>query len=84
MYKLTDIGREERGQLLGFKNYIEIVELEKLKMLAEEDQEYFYEILPYVYALRFIDYYGTLRDVSLHKATWFKSEKDLSFGNINC
>ena len=42
--------RDKMGKLLGFKHNLEVVEADKIKMLLDEDPEYFYNVLPYVYA----------------------------------
>ncbi len=37
--------------MLGFKDYIQKVETDRLKMLVEENPDYFYNVLPYAYVL---------------------------------
>lgn len=39
------------GDLLGFKNFLEVAEKEKLEMLLEENPQYYYDILPYANVL---------------------------------
>ena len=49
--KITDI----YGEIIGFKDFLESVEKEKLETLVAEDPEYFYNILPYTYVLEISD-----------------------------
>lgn len=45
--KLSNEGVEKYGQVLGFKNYIETAQKDRLRVLAEENPSIFYDILPY-------------------------------------
>lgn len=40
-----------RDKILGFRNFLVKAEVQKLEMLIAEDPEYYYNILPYCYAL---------------------------------
>ncbi len=51
MPKRTPYGIDALGKIRGFKNFLKIVEKEKLEELVESDPQYFYNILPYVYVL---------------------------------
>ena len=44
-----------RGKVLGFKNFLKLVEVERLEMLIEEDHEYYYKVLPYCYVFNLTD-----------------------------
>lgn len=37
------------GRLHGFRNFIKVAELDRIKVLVNDDPEYFYNILPYAY-----------------------------------
>lgn len=37
------------GRIIGFRNYIYTAEADKLKVMVEEDPDYYYRILPYAY-----------------------------------
>lgn len=37
------------GEIIGFRNFIETAELDRINMLVEENPSYFYDILPYAY-----------------------------------
>ncbi len=83
----TEQGAQWAGRILGLKHFIETVEADKIKMMVEEDPQYFYHILPYAYVLGVTDkwakqferiaieppnwYYGY--DGSLFTTIWFTS-----------
>lgn len=43
------------GKALGFREFIDVADRERLEALAEENPLYFYDILPYAYALGLTD-----------------------------
>ncbi len=43
----TDFKVDMLGHLLGLREFIETAEIEQLKMLSEENPEYYYSIIPY-------------------------------------
>lgn len=47
----TKEGQERLGQILGFKNFINVAEGDRIKMMVEENPNVFYEILPYAFVL---------------------------------
>jgi uncharacterized membrane protein len=51
MPKRTPYGNEMLGKLRGFKRFLETAEKPQLEALVNENPEYFYNILPYTYAL---------------------------------
>ena len=51
----TELSLKLQGQILGFRDFIETAELEKLKLLADEDPQYFYHIMPYAYVMGLSD-----------------------------
>lgn len=51
MSKRTEYGTEILGKILGFRNFLETAEKERLEMLVSENPQYFYDILPYTYVL---------------------------------
>lgn len=51
----TKRNAENYGKLLGFKDFIKGAELEKLKLLVEENPSYFYDIMPYAYVFGLSD-----------------------------
>ncbi|MGL5694878.1 MAG: DUF2207 family protein [Peptostreptococcaceae bacterium] len=47
----SDYGREILEQIIGFRNFVETAEKDRLEALLEEDPEYFYNTLPYAQVL---------------------------------
>lgn len=55
MDKRTAYGAALAGKILGFREFIQAAELEKLELLAEEDPAYFFNIMPYAYVMGLSD-----------------------------
>ncbi len=53
--KYTKEGAVAKGRALGFKKYIEMCEVERLKMFAEENPNLFFDVLPYAYSFGLTD-----------------------------
>lgn len=51
MPKRTAYGNEMLGKIRGFRKFLKTAEKEQLESLVEQNPEYFYNILPYTYAL---------------------------------
>lgn len=49
MPRWTITGNSLYGRVLGFKRFLEKVEIEKLQALVNNDPKYFYNIIPYAY-----------------------------------
>lgn len=49
MRKRTKRGSDLLGRVLGFKNFLEVAEKERLELLSQDNPSYFYDILPYAY-----------------------------------
>jgi len=49
MRKRTRLGSDLLGRLLGFKNFLEAAEKERLELLSQDNPSYFYDVLPYAY-----------------------------------
>ena len=52
MDKKNNRGKEIYQQLLGFKKFLDLSEKKKFEILAKEDQEEYYQILPYEIAFK--------------------------------
>ena len=61
----TKYGNEILGEILGFKEFLEKAEKEKLEELVFQDTDYFYNMLPFAYVLEVSD-------------KWIKKFKDIS------
>ena len=65
---------EQLNEIVGFKNFIELVEKEKLETLLEEDPEFFYHILPYAQVLGVSDKWEEkFRDITVQPPQWATS-----------
>lgn len=51
MSKRNKFGNEILGKIMGFRHFLEIAQKPQLEALVNENPEYFYNILPYTYAL---------------------------------
>ena len=51
MKRKNSYGEQIISKINGFKKYIELAEKNQIEMLAEENPNYFYDILPYAYVL---------------------------------
>ncbi|MEG1931611.1 MAG: DUF2207 domain-containing protein, partial [Pygmaiobacter sp.] len=96
MAKLTPLGAELTGKLLGLRNFIEKAELDRLKLLVDENPEYFYHVLPYAYVFGLSDqwsdqfeklatpppswYYGGQND--LFTTVWLTRSLTRSFAHV--
>lgn len=47
--KRNKFGNQELGQVLGFKKFLETVEAERVKALIDENPNYCFDVLPYLY-----------------------------------
>ncbi|MDD2301925.1 MAG: DUF2207 domain-containing protein [Bacillota bacterium] len=55
MRKRTEYSAELMGRLKGFKNFIKVADLDRIKTLVHEDPQYFYNVLPYAYVFGLTD-----------------------------
>ena len=82
MKKRTTVGVDAYAKIEGYKMYIKSVELDKIKKLAEENPTYFYDVLPYAYALDLTNVWMEKFEM-LGKATnypqWYKEDEQNSF-----
>ncbi len=79
----TDSGLEWYGRILGLKNFIEKVELEKLKMLVEETPTYFYSVLPYAYVLGLSDKWAKqFESIAIEPPSWYYGSGWSTFSTV--
>lgn len=70
----TPYRAEMAGKLLGFREFIDTAEKDRLKMLVDQDPEYFYKVLPYAMIFGLTDKWSNLfRDIEMPKAQWYVS-----------
>lgn len=86
MPKRTPYGNEILGRLRGFKRFLETAEKPELEHLVMQNPEYFYNILPYTYALGVSDVWiSQFEFLSLEPPRWYSSHGNFnvhSFGNF--
>ena len=75
----TPKGNEMLGKLRGFRNFLMTAEKSKLEMLVAQNPSYFYNILPYTYALdvskEWIEKFET---IALRQPNWYDSTTSFS------
>ncbi|MEG0077522.1 DUF2207 domain-containing protein [Anaerorhabdus sp.] len=72
MLKRTPQGLKLYGQILGLKEFILVAEKDRLDMLVRNDPQYFYNILPYAYALGLSDVWSEhFKDLEIPAPTWY-------------
>lgn len=72
----TEYNRKVYGEILGFKEFIETAELDRINELVESEPSYFYNILPYAYVLG-------LTDKWIHKFNTIKIPEHAGFSSYN-
>lgn len=79
MSKRTPYGNEMLGKLKGFKRFLETAEKPQLESLVEQNPEYFYNILPYTYALGVSDkWMKQFETIALQAPNWYDSSDDFN------
>lgn len=72
--KRTEIGRWYVDHLLGFRTFIQTAELDRIKVLAEQNPEYFYHVLPYAMTLEVSDIWiQKFKTIAVPPPQWYKS-----------
>ncbi len=68
----TEQGVLWAGRIMGLKNFIQTVELDKLKMMVNENPQYFYNILPYAYVLGVTDKWSKqFENIAIEPPSWY-------------
>ena len=77
---------EQYGRVLGFRNFIKTAELDRLKMLSEENPNYFYDILGYAYAFglesKWLSNFEKL-EIPVQQPTWYVGMDPFTIHNFN-
>ena len=67
----TEQGSKWLGECRAFRHFIKTAELDKLKMLVEEDPMYFYNVLPYAYVMGLTDkWIKNFESIKLEPPVW--------------
>lgn len=86
MPKRTPYGNQILGRLRGFKRFLETAEKQELESLVMENPEYFYNILPFTYALDVSDVWiKQFETIALQAPNWYDSSNRFdiqSFGTF--
>ena len=72
MKKRTPYCNDLLGQVLGLRNFIIVAEEDRLKALVEENPYYFYDILPFAYALGLTNIWNEhFRNLTIQPCDWY-------------
>ena len=72
MKKRTEYGNELLGQVVGLRNFILVAEQDRLEELVKENPFYFYDILPYAYALGLTDVWNEhFKNLTIEPCDWY-------------
>ncbi len=70
--KRNKYGNEMLGKIMGFKNFLNVSEKKQLEALVLKNPEYFYEILPFSYALGVSDkWIKKFESISMKAPDWY-------------
>lgn len=84
MPKRTPYGTEMLGKIKGFKRFLETAEKEQLESLVEENYEYFYNILPYTYALGVSDVWmNQFESIAIQPPNWYDCSDTFDIHDFN-
>ncbi len=68
----TDYGLEIIGKLEGLRNFIKTAEVDKLKMLVDENPSYFFDILPYAMVFGLSDHWSKqFKSLTIKAPSWY-------------
>lgn len=77
--KRTPFGSEILGKIKGFKRFLETAEKDQLEAMVEKEPEYFYNILPYTYALGVSDkWVEQFENIAVEPPSWYYSSTAFS------
>ncbi|MBR2527205.1 MAG: DUF2207 domain-containing protein [Blautia sp.] len=84
MRKRTDQARKWLEHLLGLKDFIATAELDRMKMLAQDNPEWFYHILPYAYVFGLSDVFARkLEKLAVAPPRWYVCGYDPGYHSWN-
>lgn len=80
MRKRTAVCIQWMGYLAGLRDFIETAELDRMKVLAEEQPEMFYHIMPYAYVFGLSDVFAKkLQGLSIPAPQWYQTRREFSY-----
>lgn len=72
MDKRSPQGNAWIGEIIGFRNFIEVAEKHRLEMLVRENPAYFYHVLPYAYVLNVSDVWSKqFESIAIDAPAWY-------------
>ncbi len=72
MRKRTHFGNDILGRLVGFKNFLELAEKDRIERLVIENPSYFYDVLPYAYVLGVSDKWAKkFEGIAMQPPSWY-------------
>lgn len=84
MPKRSKYGNEMLGRIRGFKNFLETAEKDRLEALVNENPTYFYDILPFTYALDVSDkWIERFEAINLTQPDWYDSPNSFSITSFD-
>lgn len=82
--KRSKYGNEMLGRIRGFKNFLETAEKDRLEALVNENPAYFYDILPFTYALDVSDVWiKRFESINLTQPEWYDSPSSFSITSFD-
>ena len=77
MPRRTSFGNKMLGRARGFKKFLETAEKEQLESLVAQNPEYFYNILPYTYAMDVSDLWiRQFEEIAVEAPKWYDAPHD--------
>ena len=77
--KKTQLGEHYYGKLLGFREFLQTAEKDRINMLVEENPQYFYSTLPFAMVLGVTDKWAKhFESITMEPPDWYSSN---SYGN---
>lgn len=71
----TPYKKEMQGKLLGLRRFIQTAELDRLKMLVDENPSYYYDVLPYAMAFGLMDGWAKrFEGMTLQEPDWYRCD----------
>ncbi len=72
MHKHTKQGKEWLAKIIGFKEFIDKTEKDRILVLVEQNPSYFYNVLPYAYVLGVTDKWAKkFEGIGVAPPTWY-------------
>lgn len=82
MKKRTAYGAEMLGKLLGFKEFLKVAELDRIKLLVEADPSYFYATLPYAYVFGLTRVWAKkFEKITMDSPDWYTNTTGAAFSH---